>query len=162
MKIHIKPKEDVAKATSSLGLVRVTGVEPALLAKLDPKSSASANSAIPAYSILGWLVPPYPRISLSHIAERSSASAYQGYALMHKNFVLASMRSISFRHTRVFYCRISPNDPARLHHQGYALMHKNFVLASMRGISFRHTRVELIIARRCIFVKVFRQLIVAE
>ena len=70
-------------------LVRVTGVEPALLAKLDPKSSASA-------------------------------------------------------------------------YQGYALMHKNFVLASMRGISFRHTRVELIIARRRIFVKVFRQLIVAE
>ena len=29
-------------------MVRVTGVEPASLAALDPKSSASANSAIPA------------------------------------------------------------------------------------------------------------------
>ena len=34
--------------TDSL-MVRVTGVEPASLAALDPKSSASANTAIPAY-----------------------------------------------------------------------------------------------------------------
>ncbi len=30
-------------------MVRVTGVEPAHLAVLEPKSSASANSATPAY-----------------------------------------------------------------------------------------------------------------
>ncbi len=33
-------------------MVRVTGVEPASLAALDPKSSASANSAIPAYCMV--------------------------------------------------------------------------------------------------------------
>ena len=33
---------------TDLSMVRVTGVEPASLAALDPKSSASANSATPA------------------------------------------------------------------------------------------------------------------
>ena len=32
-------------------MVRVTGVEPASLTALDPKSSASANSAIPAHLV---------------------------------------------------------------------------------------------------------------
>ena len=36
-------------ALSNFIMVRVTGVEPASLAALDPKSSASANSAIPAW-----------------------------------------------------------------------------------------------------------------
>ena len=35
-------------------MVRVTGVEPASLAALDPKSSASANSAIPASKYKWW------------------------------------------------------------------------------------------------------------
>jgi hypothetical protein len=46
-----------------LTLVPGTGLEPARLAALDPKSSASANSAIPAcaYFNKGW-----PRLFLSH------------------------------------------------------------------------------------------------
>ena len=35
-----------------INMVRVTGVEPACLAALDPKSSASANFATPAYACL--------------------------------------------------------------------------------------------------------------
>ena len=35
-------------------MVRVKGVEPPRLAALDPKSSASANSATPAYKWLGY------------------------------------------------------------------------------------------------------------
>ena len=44
--IDIYLKVRIVRTDSSM--VRVTGVEPASLAALDPKSSASANSAIPA------------------------------------------------------------------------------------------------------------------
>ena len=37
-------------------MVRVKGVEPPRLAALDPKSSASANSATPALNLLGQMV----------------------------------------------------------------------------------------------------------
>ena len=37
---------------AALVMVRVTGVEPARIAPPEPKSGASANFAIPAYSIL--------------------------------------------------------------------------------------------------------------
>ena len=39
---------NLAKVQVLTSMVRVTGVEPASLAALDPKSGASANSAIPA------------------------------------------------------------------------------------------------------------------
>ena len=45
-------------------VVRVTGVEPARLAALDPKSSASANFATPAQEEL------YPRNTLESILSR--------------------------------------------------------------------------------------------
>ena len=35
-------------------MVRVKGVEPPRLAALDPKSSASANSATPAKQYINW------------------------------------------------------------------------------------------------------------
>ena len=35
-----------------LCFVRMKGLEPLLLSKLDPKSSASTNSATPAYSLI--------------------------------------------------------------------------------------------------------------
>ena len=49
--IDIYLKVRIVRTDSSM--VRVTGVEPASLAALDPKSSASANSATPANIISG-------------------------------------------------------------------------------------------------------------
>ena len=50
LRLNWQTKKDRLKCLSLIPvMVRVTGVEPASLAALDPKSSASANSAIPAY-----------------------------------------------------------------------------------------------------------------
>ena len=40
----------------AIRMVQVTGLEPAQIAPLDPKSSASANSAIPAKNKKWWIL----------------------------------------------------------------------------------------------------------
>ena len=50
LKIEKEPAFDVESKAGSF-LVRVAGVEPARLSVQEPKSCASANSAIPAYSV---------------------------------------------------------------------------------------------------------------
>ena len=47
---HLDKEKPAVRDLLTAGVVRVTGVEPACLAALEPKSSASANSAISAFS----------------------------------------------------------------------------------------------------------------
>ena len=51
-KVGIERDKRKSPNNRTLSLVRVTGVEPARISSPEPKSGASANFAIPAYSIL--------------------------------------------------------------------------------------------------------------
>ena len=82
---HYKAKEGMKP---SFALVRVTGLEPAHRKIPDPKSGASANSAIPANEMsgCGGIIPRIPANDIYSMIlacdPKSLASAHQGFALL--------------------------------------------------------------------------------
>ena len=68
LRLNWQTKKDRLKSLSLIPvMVRVTGVEPASLAALDPKSSASANSAIPAKNGGPYRTRTYDRTVMSRV-----------------------------------------------------------------------------------------------